>query len=92
MTRKPKITFVGPIYSKIAHGKRAASLFNVLQDGGSILLTYANYVEAATARRALLADLLTYPVPTNKLLSAIQKAMQDVKAQEPPSVTEAETL
>ncbi len=81
MTRRPKITFVGPIHSQRAKRGKAASEFTIVQDNGAIKLEYQTKDEAHAARRSLLGDHLSYAVESNKLLQAIHKAMQDAKAE-----------
>lgn len=78
MTRKPKHTFVGPVYdqTKKNHRGDVGAEFTILQDGGALKLEYASHHEAASARRALLSDHHSHSVPSNKLLTAIQEALQ----------------
>ena len=78
MTRKPKVTFVGPVYYQTKKNPRGGhgAEFRVLQDAGALKLEYASMNEALSARRALLSDHHSYSVPSNKLLSAIQEALQ----------------
>lgn len=93
--RKPKPTFVGPVYyqgKKNARGGHGAE-FTILQDGGALKLEYSSFNEASSARRALLADHHSHSVPSNKLLTAIQEALQQAQGdhpQEPEDLSESQ--
>ena len=81
MMRKPKITFVGPVHLQAVKNGRAGGAITILQSGGALNLEYPSWNAATAARRALLLDTRYHSVPSLKLLSAIQNALQEAKAE-----------
>jgi hypothetical protein len=81
VARTAKITFVGPLShqrKKNTMGGKGAE-FSILQQGGALKLEYPSMEEAISARRAILSDHHSYAVPSNKLLGAIQTALEQAK-------------
>jgi hypothetical protein len=75
---KPKATFVGPVTRKGAQYS-----FLILQgETDPIMLEYPMQALARQSRAQLLETHHTYPVPSTKLLMAIQMALSEVQ-QEP---------
>ena len=88
---RAKITFIGPFMQQRGATRNHPCSFLLLQSGGEPLkLDYNTRSDAVEARRQLLQNPNTHSVHSLKLLTAIQKALQQALGETIPNETEVE--